>query len=72
MYLKRRDPLHVLLDHIATVSAATTMFSLCGHVDSSVDVQRAPGCDMALVHDDDLVPILGVDVATVSEVEYKL
>ncbi|KAI9440445.1 hypothetical protein H4582DRAFT_1463515 [Lactarius indigo] len=36
---ERPDPLHVLLEYIAT---------------------RAPGCDMALVHDDDLVRILGV------------
>ena len=30
-------------------------------------MQRAPGCDMALVHDDDLVPVLGVDDVNVSE-----
>ena len=33
----------------------------------SVDLQRAPGCDMALVHDDDLVAILGAEDVTVSE-----
>jgi hypothetical protein len=29
-------------------------------------VQRAPGCDMALVHDDDLARILEVSEGTVS------
>ena len=37
------------------------------HVDPDVDVQRAPDCDMAVVHDDDLVSILGVGDVTVSE-----
>jgi hypothetical protein len=65
MRLKRRDPLHVLLDYIATVSAASAMFS--SHDDVNLYAQRAPGCHMALVHDDDLVPILGVGDVTVSE-----
>ena len=67
MRSKRRDPLHVLLDYIGTVSAAGAMVSSHGHVDSNVDIQHTPGCDMAIVHDDDLVPILGVGGVTVSE-----
>ena len=58
MRSKPRDPLHVLLDYMGTVSAAIAMFYLSDHVISNLDVQRAPGCDMALVHDDDLIPIL--------------
>ncbi|KAH9072147.1 hypothetical protein EDB83DRAFT_2571938, partial [Lactarius deliciosus] len=41
-----RDPLHILLEHIAV---------------------RAPDCDMALVHDDNLVQILGVGDRTALE-----
>ena len=58
MHSKRRDPLHVLLDYMGTVSAAISMFYLPDHALSNLDVQRTPGCDMALVHDDDLIPIL--------------
>ena len=58
MRSKHRDPLHVLLDYMGTVSAVIAMFYLSDHVISNLDVQRAPGCDMALVHDDDLIPIL--------------
>ena len=55
---KRRDPLHVLLDYMGTVSIAIAMFYLPAHVISNLDVQLTPACDMALVHDDDLIPIL--------------
>ena len=57
MRSKRQDPLHVLLEYIATVSAADTcyIFTLI----LTWTVQRASSdCDMALVHDDDLVRIL--------------
>ena len=58
MRSKHRGPLHVLLDYMGTVSAAISMSYLPDHVISNLDVQRTPGCDMALVHDDDLIPIL--------------
>ena len=58
MRSKRRDPLHVLLDYMGTVSAAIAMFYIPDHVISNLDVQRTPGCDIGLVHDDDLIPIL--------------
>ena len=56
MRSKRQDPLHVLLEYIATVSTDTCyIFTLI----LTWTVQRAPSdCDMALVHDDDLVRIL--------------
>ena len=56
MRSKRQDPLHVLLEYIATVSTDTCyIFTLI----LTWTVQRAPSdCDMALVHDDDLVRLL--------------
>ena len=70
MRSKRRDPLDVLLEYIATVSTADTC-----RVSLRDDViywtmQRAPGCDMALVHDDDLARILKVGEGTVSTTGY--
>ena len=70
MRSKRRDPLDVLLEYIATVSTADTCrVSLRDDV-IYWTVQRAPSCDMALVHDDDLARILKVGEGTVSNAGY--
>lgn len=66
MRLKYRDPLHILLEYIAKVSALHVMFRFVT-VLIPPRVQRAPACDMAVVHDDDLERILGVGDRTVSE-----
>ena len=64
MRSKRQDPLHVLLEYIATVSAAGIcyIFTLI----LTWTVQRAPDCDMVLVHDDDLARILQAGDGNVS------
>jgi len=46
-----RDPLRTLMHYIATVS----VFALFVLVHGVNVVQQAPDCDMALVHDDDLL-----------------
>ena len=66
MRSKCRDPLHVLLEYIATVSVADD-FHYATTLILMRSVQRAPNCDMALVHDDDLVQILGAGDGTVSK-----
>ena len=58
---KYHDPLHVLLDYIAKVSADVPfVFIFVTILILTWTVQRAPDCDMALVHDDDLERILEV------------
>jgi hypothetical protein len=65
---KYRDPLHTLLDYIAEVSA-TDLFST--HSILISNAQSGPGCDMVLVHDDDLVQLDGFSEDTVSTSNYK-
>jgi len=56
---KYQDPLHVLLQYIAEVSNSMDRRA-CVHDDNWGSVtQKAPGCDMALVHDNDLACIDG-------------
>ena len=51
---KHRDPLDLLSEYIAKVSTMNLCLFDSDHVNLSRNVQRAPSCDMVLVHDDDL------------------
>ena len=55
--LKYQDPLHVLLQYIEEVSILVILY--CAYPITTDVKQRAPDCDMALVHDDDLARIAG-------------
>ena len=66
MRSKYRDPLHVLLEYIASVSVMFhNVTALISYMPWTM--QQAPHCDMALVHDDDLERILLVGDGTVSD-----
>ena len=63
---KYRDPLRVLLDYIAEVRSCILPLPRI-HIDLNViTAQRAPDCDMFLIHDDDLQTIDGIGDDTVS------
>ena len=62
MRSKHRDPLDLLSEYIAKVSTMNLCLFDSDHVNLSRNVQRAPSCDMVLVHDGDLEGILrGLD-----------
>ena len=55
---KYRDPLHVILEYITEVRAVCMRLTIPLHVWClSYYIQERPGCDMAIVHDDDLAQL---------------
>jgi len=57
---KYRDPLHILLEHIAEVSSGSPNYGYRFPIRPLIWTQRSPDCDMVLVHDNDLARIGGV------------
>ena len=65
---KNRDPLHMLLDYIVEVrhtGLASYLRCVCTSI-ITWTTQRAPDCDMFLIHDDDLKSIDGIGDGAVS------
>jgi hypothetical protein len=58
--LKYQDPLHILLEYISEVSYDICQVTASAYPAVTGVIQQAHGCDMVLVHDDDLECIEGV------------
>jgi hypothetical protein len=72
-FSKYRDPLHTLLDYIATVRifGTHTVFIMGASPILTHLVQNALECDMALVHDGDL-ELINVSVCSFSSVDWDI